>query len=143
MITRLLVLVLVLTASAAIAWWWRSHEGRVTAVAGRPGSGAALADAAGVTGRPALVEFVAPDCVPCRAAKVVLDAAAAERPGIVVAMLDVGDALPHARRHGVLRAPTTFVLDPDGNVVGRVSGVPRRDELAALLDSLPDGAVAA
>jgi thiol-disulfide isomerase/thioredoxin len=85
-------------------------------------------------GAVALVEFTAPHCAPCTAARQVLEDVARDQEAVVVSVdlaEPTGDHL--ARAHRVLRAPTTFVVAPDGHVRGRVSGVPRHRDLEALL----------
>lgn len=140
---RLLVLLIVLAATAFVAAWWRARDGRVIGVP-RAEEGSrwdvlpreAADIAAVVPGETALVlvEFTAPDCVPCAQTKAVLDRAAAGREEVSVVALDVADALDLARAHRILRAPTTLLISAEGHLLGRVAGVPRADELSALLD---------
>jgi thiol-disulfide isomerase/thioredoxin len=133
--TDLAILAFVLAATAALWWWWRRRDGRVRA--GRPGERLTAADrtAVGVPDEAVvLLEFVAPGCRACAAAKEVLDAVAGERHDVVVAVADVGEHLDLARAHSVLRAPTTLVVDRDGVVRHRVSGVPDPEQLAVTID---------
>ena len=80
-----------------------------------------------------LLEFVAPNCSPCAAARRVLESVAAERADVVVRAAGIDEHLDLVRSHRVLRAPTTFVLDPVGAVRGRASGVPDAGQLAEVI----------
>lgn len=138
---RLIALAVVLLVTAAFAAWWRARDGRVTAVpSAGPAEQADRAAAADVVAaiNPAtplvLVEFTAPNCVPCATTKQILDGIAADRDEVSVASVDVADALDLARAHNILRAPTTLLVSAEGHLLGRVSGIPRDGELEALLD---------
>jgi thiol-disulfide isomerase/thioredoxin len=130
------LIVLAVVAVTAVLWWWRrSRDGRIRS--GRQGERLSAADRAAV-GVPddavVLLEFTAPGCRPCAAAKSVLDDVAQTRADVVVATADVGEHIDLARLHGVLRAPTTLVIDKAGVVRHRITGVPARDGLAAAVD---------
>lgn len=132
--TDLLVLGAVVAATAALAWWWRSRDGRIRQGRGPRLAAADLAALGAPPGVTVLVEFTAPGCRPCVAAREVLRRAAAERGDVSVVLADVGAHLDLARSHGVLRAPTTLVVDPDGRVRHRITGVPDAADVADLLD---------
>ncbi len=165
---RILVLLLVVGATALLAAWWRARDGRVVSLVDAtdapgdtsPARGAAPAahadpadqrwsalptEAADIVAAVApttpltLVEFTAPDCQPCRATHSLLREAAAERDEVGVVTVDVADALDLARAHRIMRAPTTLLVTHQGHLLGRVSGVPRRAELDALLDQSARG----
>lgn len=129
-----LVLAGVVAATATVACWWRTRDGRVRAVQDRfsPDDLAAIGAPAG---RLVLVEFTAPSCAPCTAARRVLDEVAVGRADVAVRVVDVGEHLLLARAHGVLRTPTTFAVSADGAVLGRIAGVPGAADVAALLDA--------
>lgn len=135
---RIAVLLVVLLLTGVVAAWWRARDGRVTAAAPRAGGGtptaADVAAAVAPTTPLVLVEFTAPDCASCARTKVLLDAAAATRDDLSVVAIDVADGVGLARAHGIMRAPTTLLLSADGHLLGRVAGVPRPGQLAALLD---------
>ena len=125
----------VVVATAILAWWWRRRQGSVRA--GRDGERLSAPDLAALgapSDRVVLLEFTAPGCVACRATRSVLDDAAAERDDVQVVVAQVGHHLDLVRAHGILRAPTTLVIDRDGTVRHRITGVPDRARLAALLD---------
>jgi thiol-disulfide isomerase/thioredoxin len=126
-----LALLVVLALTGAVALWWRSRQGRVSEAAGDAFARAEVGVPAGV---PLLVEFTAPGCVPCSQAAEVLGAIAARRDDVAFATADVGEHLDLARAHGILRAPTTLLVDADDRVRARISGVPAPDDVEALLD---------
>ncbi|HUG85898.1 MAG TPA: thioredoxin family protein [Euzebya sp.] len=145
---RLLVLLAVLAVTGALAAWWRARDGRVVHMLtvvrdehGFPRDAADLAAAVAPRTPLVLVEFTAPDCVPCARTKVMLDEAAASRDDLSVVTVDVADALDLARAHRILRAPTTLLITAEGHLLGRVAGIPRLDQLVALLHD--DGRVSA
>ncbi|HWH32052.1 MAG TPA: thioredoxin family protein [Egibacteraceae bacterium] len=128
-----LPLLLVVAAAALFSVWWKRRDGRIRDVEDR-----FTAEEVAAVGAPAgtavLLEFTAPNCAPCRATKQVLEDVSALWPEVALVTIDVADALSVVKAHHVLRAPTTFVLAPDGAVRGRISGVPDPGELADLLD---------
>jgi thiol-disulfide isomerase/thioredoxin len=130
-VTDVLVLLAVLAVTALLAAWWRARDGRVRDGDGDRFDRAAVGAPAGTT---LLVEFTAPGCAPCERAKGVLSAAAIERPDVLLVTVDVGEHLDLARAHGILRAPTTLVIDAADRVRHRISGVPAAGDLDALLD---------
>jgi hypothetical protein len=54
-------------------------------------------------------------------------------PGVTHVEIDAEHHLELVRRVGVLRTPTTLILDADGREVGRATGMPKRDEVLATL----------
>jgi hypothetical protein len=53
--------------------------------------------------------------------------------GVRYSEIDAEQHLDAVRALGVLRTPTTFVLDADGAVVRRASGQPRRADVIAAI----------
>lgn len=137
--TELAILAVVVAATAAVSLWWRARDGRVRVVTDRF-TDDELAALGAPPGRRLLVEFTAPSCAPCVAARRVLEQTVADRDDVDVRVADVAEQLDLARAHGVLRTPTTFAVGPDGVVLGRIAGVPDPADLAALLDSGDVGA---
>jgi len=80
-----------------------------------------------------LLQFSTELCSPCRAAARVLGSAAAATPGVAHLDIDLTDDPDTARRFGILRTPTTLVLDRHGAVRGRIGGAPRPEELRGFL----------
>lgn len=83
--------------------------------------------------RATLVQFSSAFCAPCRATRVLLTDIAAKTPGVVTIDIDAEEHLELTRKHNVLRTPTVLVLDADGTVVRRASGLPRREQVLAAL----------
>ncbi|GAA1735935.1 thioredoxin family protein [Aeromicrobium alkaliterrae] len=86
--------------------------------------------------RVTLVQFSSSFCSPCRATRVLLADVVRGREGIVHVEVDAESHLQLVRRLNILRTPTVLVIDPDGAVVGRASGLPRRDQVEAVLASV-------
>ena len=86
--------------------------------------------------QPALVDFWAPWCGPCRAIAPVLDELAEEYKGKVrVAKINVDENRKLAGDHGVMSIPT-MILFKDGKVVDKIVGLVPKDRLKALLDKV-------
>jgi thiol-disulfide isomerase/thioredoxin len=132
LLLRLGLLLLVIAAAVGFGVRRRQVDGRVRAL--RSDQHVTAADlGAKLGGRATLVQFSAPVCAPCRAARRVLAAVSESAPGVVHVELDAGEHLELVRRLGVMRTPTVLVLDPSGNVVARASGVPTHPQLAEAL----------
>ncbi len=83
--------------------------------------------------RATLLQFSSAFCAPCRATRRVLADVAQTVPGVVHVEVDAEHHLELVRRLGILRTPTTLVLDPRGQEVSRASGAPTKDEVIATL----------
>jgi thiol-disulfide isomerase/thioredoxin len=89
--------------------------------------------------RATLVQFSSAFCAPCRAARRTLGEVAAVVPGVEHVEIDAEHHLELVRRVGVMRTPTTLVLDDAGREVTRATGAPRKEAvLSALSQALPD-----
>lgn len=85
-----------------------------------------------------LVQFSTAFCQPCRAAKVVLASVAASAEGVSHIEIDAESHLDLVREIGIMRTPTTLILDAEGRITARATGVPRKDQvLAAIGRTLP------
>ena len=82
--------------------------------------------------RPALLDFYASWCGPCRMLSPTISAIANEREDIVVGKINVDDSPELARRFGIYSIPTVVVMK-DGEEVERVVGLRPKDQLMALL----------
>jgi thiol-disulfide isomerase/thioredoxin len=91
--------------------------------------------------RATLLQFSSAFCAPCRATRRVLGDVADLVPGVAHVEIDAEQHLDLVRRVGVLRTPTTLVLDSDGHEVTRASGAPRTEQVLAALATLdvPNG----
>lgn len=85
--------------------------------------------------RATLVQFSSAFCAPCRVTRRVLEEVAVSEPGVVHVEIDAEHHLDVVRRLGILRTPTTIVLDAAGHEVARAAGAPRREQVLA---ALPD-----
>ncbi|MEX0426780.1 thioredoxin family protein [Nocardioides sp. DS6] len=107
------------------------------ASAGEPGetTWTSLAEAAGVAPgeRATLVQFSSAFCAPCRTTRRVLADVAEAVPGVVHVDIDAEEHLDVVRRLGILRTPTTIVLDAAGHEVARAAGAPRKEQVLSAL----------
>jgi len=132
------VLVAALAATAVLAWWMRARNGAVPTVGEEV---TAVPDALVRLGvRPedadlTVVQFSTAFCGPCRATKARLQQLQVTRPGLAVVHVDAESHLDEVRELDVRRTPTLFYVGRDGALLGRSSGAPRPDELAALVDA--------
>jgi thiol-disulfide isomerase/thioredoxin len=118
----------------------RTAAGADPAVDADPGLAADLARLGLEPGeRATFLQFSSTFCASCRATRTLLAAVAGSVPGVRHHEVDVADggpewaALDLVRRLGILRTPTTLVLDASAREVRRASGVPRRDQLLTAL----------
>jgi thiol-disulfide isomerase/thioredoxin len=146
------VAVAVLIVGLAIGMWWRGARGRlrpagdrnripiaVTADA-RDRVDPALLTALGVDPGAAatLLQFSSAFCAPCRAVRRISTEVAAMLPGVRHVEVDADSHLDAVRALNVWRTPTLFVLDADGRIAKRATGVPSKPQLiAALGEVLP------
>ncbi|MEW6110761.1 MAG: thioredoxin [Thermodesulfobacteriota bacterium] len=85
---------------------------------------------------PALVDFWAAWCGPCRTVAPVVEQLAGEYAGKVkVAKLNVDDNRETANRYGIRGIPT-LMLFKDGQVVDQIVGAVPRDRIKELLDKV-------
>jgi thiol-disulfide isomerase/thioredoxin len=84
--------------------------------------------------RATLLQFSSAFCAPCRATRRTLAEVAEMVPGVVHVEVDAEGHLDLVRALGVLRTPTTLVLDADGREVTRATGAPRPAQVLAALD---------
>jgi len=82
------------------------------------------------------VQFSSAFCAPCRVTRRVLEDVAARTPGVAHVEIDAEHHLDLVRRLGVLRTPTTLVLDSTGVEVTRASGAPTKAQVEAALAAL-------
>jgi thiol-disulfide isomerase/thioredoxin len=85
--------------------------------------------------RATLLQFSSAFCAPCRATRRVLDDVARQVPGVVHVEVDAEEHLDLVRALGILRTPTTLVLDAVGREVTRAAGAPRPAQVLAALEA--------
>jgi thiol-disulfide isomerase/thioredoxin len=131
-----------LVICAVAAWWLRARNGAVRSVPDEEDGGVDGAGArevlAGLGVRPdeadlTVVQFSTAFCGPCRATRARLQQLQSTRPGLAYVHVDAESHLDEVRALDVRRTPTLFYLDRAGTVIGRSSGAPRPEELAALV----------
>jgi thiol-disulfide isomerase/thioredoxin len=97
--------------------------------------GAELVAAAGheLGERATLLQFSSAFCAPCRATRRVLGEVTALVEGVTHVEIDAEHHLDATRAFGILRTPTTVVLDASGAEVTRATGAPTRDQVLTAL----------
>lgn len=137
--TVLLMVVVVLTTVGGLVH--RRRDGRVRA--STRSATVTLTDEVRALGeqpgtKATLLQFSSAFCAPCRATRRTLAEVAAMVDGVAHVEVDAEHHLELVRRLGVLKTPTTLVLDAAGVEVLRASGQPRKaDVLAALGRAVP------
>ena len=132
--TGLVVCVGVLAVASAYGVLHRWRSGRVRVRGRDEGKRLGAAELGrGLGERATLVQFSSAFCSPCRATRVVLRDVASGIDGVTTVDIDAEAHLDLVRRLGVMRTPTVLVLDADGTVETRASGVPRRDQVLTAL----------
>jgi thiol-disulfide isomerase/thioredoxin len=86
--------------------------------------------------RATLLQFSSAFCAPCRATRRILADVTSAVPGVTHVEVDAEEHLDLVRRLGVLRTPTTLVLDAAGREVTRASGAPRTAQVLAALEAV-------
>ena len=130
----MLVLIAVLAATTAAGLLWKARQGQVRATRGPAFD---LHKELGETPgeRATLLQFSSAFCAPCRATRRVLSDVADKVPGVRHVEVDAESHLDVVRRLGILKTPTTLVLDRDGRVTQRASGQPRKEQILAALEN--------
>ncbi|MFT4289178.1 TlpA family protein disulfide reductase [Nocardioides sp.] len=83
--------------------------------------------------RATLVQFSTAFCAPCRATRRVLADVAEATAGVRHVEVDAEHHLDVVRRLGIVRTPTTIVLDATGREIARAAGLPRREQVVSAL----------
>jgi thiol-disulfide isomerase/thioredoxin len=142
------VLVAALLAATAFGVFRAARDGRfrgthavASSVTSAPPAEASVLEGLGhdLGERATLLQFSSAFCAPCRTTRRVLAEVAALVPGVRHVEVDAEQHLDAVRRLGILRTPTTLVLDAEGRELTRATGAPKRDEvLVTLAQTLPD-----
>jgi thiol-disulfide isomerase/thioredoxin len=89
--------------------------------------------------RATLVQFSTAFCAPCRPTRQILAQVADMVDGVTHVEIDAASRLDLARRLRINSTPTILVLDPDGVIVKRAVGLPRKADVIAALGSVIPG----
>jgi thiol-disulfide isomerase/thioredoxin len=89
--------------------------------------------------RATLVQFSTAFCAPCRPTRQILAQVADMVNGVTHIEIDAAARLDLARRLRINSTPTILVLDPDGAIVKRAVGLPRKADVIAALGSVIPG----
>lgn len=80
-----------------------------------------------------LLQFSSAFCAPCRVTRRVLEDVAGVVPGVQHIEVDAEHHLDLVRRLGILRTPTTLILDARGTEVTRATGAPTKQQVLGAL----------
>jgi thiol-disulfide isomerase/thioredoxin len=142
------MLVLVLALASAFGLYRAARDGRFRGTHQVKGATGEEHEESVLTGsdlehelgeRATLLQFSSAFCAPCRATRRVLADVAEVVPGVVHVEVDAEHHLDLVRRLGVVRTPTTLILDAGGRELTRASGAPGKDEVLASLARVIDG----
>ncbi|MBU2670947.1 thioredoxin family protein [Actinoplanes bogorensis] len=146
--------VAVLVIGVALGLWRRRTDGRLRvalvpddreepgvidtdpSAAGQKLDAALLADLGVGEAKATLLQFSSAFCAPCRAVRRVSSEVAGLVPGVQHVEVDAESHLDAVRALGIWRTPTLLVLDADGRVTRRATGVPAKPQLIAALGEL-------
>jgi thiol-disulfide isomerase/thioredoxin len=121
----------------------RFRDGSRGAAAGPPGSapgGLSEADLGSRLGeRATLVQFSTAFCAPCRPTRQILAQVAGMADGVEHVEIDAASRLDLVRRLRINSTPTVLVLGPDGAIVKRAVGQPRKVDVIAALGTVVPG----
>lgn len=143
--TGLIVLVVTLVVVALFGAWRALTDGRFRARGGAAEPAEAqLAEAvpsllaetafdAARGERATLVQFSTAFCAPCRSTRRILDEVVTLVPGVAHVEIDAEYHLELVRKLGIVRTPTTIVLDADGAEHTRAVGAPTKAHVLAAL----------
>ncbi|NED94967.1 thioredoxin family protein [Phytoactinopolyspora alkaliphila] len=139
--TGVAVVLAVLALATLFGVWRQRRDGIVrSAQDSEPADRAAVLSSgdlgAELGSRATLVQFSTAFCQPCRAARGTLSHIAGTESGVAHIEIDAERNLELVRVLGIARTPTTLILDGEGSVVGRATGVPRIGEVRAVLNAV-------
>jgi thiol-disulfide isomerase/thioredoxin len=83
-----------------------------------------------------LVQFSTAFCAPCRPTRQILAQVAGMVDGVTHIDIDATDRMDLVRRLRINSTPTVLVLGPDGAIVKRASGLPRKADVIAALGAV-------
>jgi thiol-disulfide isomerase/thioredoxin len=133
-----------LAVATVLGLVWRGRAGRFRPGPAEAGGKAARAqdgtlteaDLGGRLGeRATLVQFSTAFCAPCRPTRQMLTQVAGMVDGVTHVEIDAATRLDLVRRLRINATPTVLVLGPDGAIVRRAVGLPRKADVIAALGS--------
>ena len=130
----MVVVLAVLVLTGAFGIYRRKTEGKVKYVEPSPVPKPVEHGFGELGERGTIVQFSTAFCQPCKAAKIISRDIANIVPGVKHIEIDAESNLDVVRKFNVMRTPTIFVLNKDGQISARISGVPRKEELLVALD---------
>ena len=86
--------------------------------------------------RGTLLQFSSAFCAPCRTTRRILEDVVSGQDGVRHVEVDAEHHLHLVRTLGVMRTPTTIILDGPGREVGRAVGAPTKVQVVAALAAL-------
>lgn len=134
----LIVLVAALAAASGLGLVLRRRAGRFRAGQARTAPDVlTAADLGGPLGEQAtLVQFSTSFCAPCRPTRQILAQVAGLADGVTHVEVDAATRLDLVQRLRINSTPTVLVLGPDGTIVKRAAGLPRKADVIAALGSV-------
>jgi thiol-disulfide isomerase/thioredoxin len=119
---------------------FRPASPRTPAKSGAPAKTAgALTEAdlgAGLGRQATLVQFSTAFCAPCRPTRQILAQVADMVAGVTHVEIDAAARMDLVQRLRINSTPTVLVLDPDGAIVKRATGLPRKADVIAALGTV-------
>jgi thiol-disulfide isomerase/thioredoxin len=88
---------------------------------------------AGLGRQATLVQFSTAFCAPCRPTRQILAQVAGMVDGVTHVEIDAAARMDLVQRLRINSTPTVLVLDPDGAIVKRATGLPRKADVIAAL----------
>lgn len=86
--------------------------------------------------KPAIVDFGADWCMPCKMAEPVLEELSDEyKDKVIIGKIDIGKDQTLAQKYGVMSIPTVIIFK-DGKEVNRQVGFPGKEGYQAMLDKV-------
>jgi thiol-disulfide isomerase/thioredoxin len=144
----LIALAAALVAATALGLVLRWRAGRFRAAGPAPSAQAAQAAGPGpdvlteadlgdrLGQQATLVQFSTAFCAPCRPTRQILAQVAQLTDGVTHVEIDAAARLDLVRRLRINSTPTVLVLGPDGAVVKRAAGLPRKADVIAALGTV-------
>ena len=77
-----------------------------------------------------IVQFSSEYCIYCRPTKKLLEEVIGGVPDVKYVEIDVATHLELVNRLNILSTPTTMIINSKGEEIGRVIGVPKRDQIS-------------